>query len=771
MATDPEFILKLKEAFLQEAEEQIRVIASGLLEIEQNSLSEPSRPIVERIFREVHNLKGSARAADFPNVEKVCQSLESVFAGLKSGSLELTAAGLDVIHRAVTLTEKLSSTGDVRDSEASIGTIVGELESLMNGSKSNGDLSANGNGSLSDPDGGSPRRNGVEVSQPDRPMLSNTIKIPLDRLDQLLAEAEELLAIKGMTRQFNDDMAAVSGLTEELLGAVNRILSATQTISDNASSSKATLTQPSPTNGQSSLDHNQSLKLAQLQQNALAKAHALKQKIVQFSKHANEQMRSNALCVDQFLYDAKKLMMIPCSSLLEMFPKTVRDLARDLGKEADFQMSGVEIHLDKRIISELKDPLLHLLRNAIDHGIEKPEERLRLGKPAKGSVSLHVSQLDASTVEILIADDGAGIDVQKVKAAAKKQGLVSSIDADTLTNEQIQQLIFASSLSTSSIISDISGRGLGLAIVKEVIMNLGGRVSVLSENANGTAFHIVVPVTIATFRGMFVECASQMFVIPTFNFERAIRVNVEDIKILENQETIEYNNKLVRLVELSSLLGIESPNRGHDGASINVAMLISNEEILPVVIDNIHDEQEVLIKRLPPPLVKVRNVAGATILGSGVAVPVLNVPDLFVTARESTGKGRLQQNRLDQPKVIKKLLVVDDTLTARLLLKNILESAGFFVQTANDGVEALAALRSGDFDIVITDVEMPRMTGFELTAQIRKDEKLAELPVVLVTALGGKADREKGVEYGANAYFAKSSFDQSNLLDVINKLV
>jgi two-component system chemotaxis sensor kinase CheA len=477
--------------------------------------------------------------------------------------------------------------------------------------------------------------------------------------------------------------------------------------------------------------------------------------------------------VSNLLEDAKKVLMFPFSSLLEIFPKIVRDLSRDSGKEVELAIRGGEIEIDRRILEEMKDPLMHLVRNGIDHGIEKPQEREARGKPRSGTITISIAPKDGK-VELVVADDGAGISTARLRAAVQKLGQLTREQTEELAEGELLPLIFQSGVTTSPLITEISGRGLGLAIVKEKVEKLGGTVALETRPDAGTVFRIVLPLTIATFRGILVRAGEHLFVLPTTHVERAVRVGPEEIRTVENRETIQLDGRAVSLARLAAVLELGAPRPAAPPAA-QAVVLSAAGQCIAFAVDEVLGEQEVLFKNLGPQLSRVRNVAGATALGSGRVVPILNVPDLMKSAIMA-GSPRLQpapEARAEQagagPR--RSILVVEDSITSRALLKNILESAGYEVMTAVDGADGLTQLRSNTFDIVVSDVDMPRMNGFDLTARIRADRKLAELPVVLVTALGSREDRERGIDVGANAYIVKSSFDQSNLLEVVKRLI
>ena len=504
---------------------------------------------------------------------------------------------------------------------------------------------------------------------------------------------------------------------------------------------------------------------------------ALESQLIALSKASEQDSRTVSSLVNNLLEDTKKLLMLPFATLFRLFPKMVRDLAHDQNKNVQLMLDGSEIEIDKRILEGMKDPLIHLLRNSVDHGIETPQEREEQGKQKQATLTIAVSRLGSSEVQILISDDGAGLNVAKIKSAAIKQGLISAEAAEKMADEQVVPLIFQSGVSTSSIITSISGRGLGMAIVREQVEKLGGRLSVETKSGVGTEFRIILPLALAAFKGILVRVAEQIFVIPTADVERVVRIRPDEILTVENRETIALRrapsgHDVVSLTRLGEVLELSRNSAPQKEGFLQVIVLGTRETRIAFIVDEVLNEQEVLVKTLGDPLVRVRNIAGATVLGSGRAVPILNASDLLKSAQR-TGAPAITGTAQDVSETSsnKAVLVVEDSITSRMLLKNILESSGYRVTTAVDGLDGLTTLKTEKFDAVISDVDMPRMNGFELTAAIRAEQKWTAMPVVLVTARDSREDRERGVDAGANAYLVKSNFDQSNLLGVLQRLI
>lgn len=742
-------------------------MSAGLIELEKTTLAEKRMDIIESIFREAHSLKGASRAVNLVEMETICGALEGVFAALKRQEMALSAPLFDLLHKAIdSLGKFLSSIGTAPASgeKPKIAELVQELEGALKSglapprrdetkSKAESKL-------LTDPEAETIRLPGEP-----RAALAETVRISTAKLDDLFLQAEGLLSAKlagrQRTAQLREIPSIVAGWRQEWANIYPELL---QVALSPATEAK-----------RHGKDHEipQKKRMVEFLERSNTIAKSLEAQLAKLAQSAEQDQRALGGMVDSLLDDMKKVLMLPFTSLLDIFPKIVRSLSRDQGKEVEWVVRGDEIEIDRRILEEMKDPLIHIVRNCIDHGIEKPEERKQKGKSTRGTVSLTVTQKNGNKVEALIADDGSGIDSAKALEVAVKLGVVSAEHAQKLDERQVLSLIFHSGVSTSPIITDISGRGLGLAIAQEKVEKLGGTISLETRPGLGTSFRIVLPLTLATSRGVLVRVKEHHFVLPTTHVERVGRISRQEIKTVENRETIELNGQAVSLVRLGSVLDLPRQSSLEESAEkVPILVIGLAEKRIAFVVDEVLNEQEVLVKGLGQPLSRVRNIAGATVLGGGQVVLILSVGDLMKAAGKGAATHAASAAGVQvEEKKAKSILVAEDSITARTLLKSVLESAGYDVKTAVDGADAFTVLRTAEFDLVVSDVEMPRMSGLDLTAKIRADKKLSDLPVVLVTALESREDRERGIDVGANAYIVKSSFDQSNLLDVIRRLI
>ncbi len=763
---DDEFLKELRATFKVEAEEHLQAIAAGLLELEKVPAPKVQRRLVETVFRAAHSLKGAARAVDFTEIESLCQSLEDVFATWKRQESGPSPKVLDTLHRALDAITAAMTTPDVsRDKDPQYDVSLLE-QSLRQSATSAPTLlqepvDVRPSSTVPAPAAAGPP---VEPAATERSLPEQTVRIAVAKLDARLLAAEEMLTVKLTTGQRAADL-------RELADRCDAWRKEWAAVEPEVRVLHQTLDQPAPA-GAAHRPVSELARLLEFFEGSLDQLKSLENKVAALNGAAEQDCHIVGKLVDDLLEDSKKLLLLPFATLAASFPKLVRDLCRDQGKEADLTIRGEEVEIDKRVLEEMKDPLIHLLRNCIDHGVETSEQRSRLGKPSRATITLAVSQINGSKVELRVSDDGTGIDTDKVKESAVKHGLISAEEARQLGDAEARALVFQPEVSTSPIITRLSGRGLGLAIVREKAEKLGGGVSVESEPRRGTSIRIVLPAMLATFRGILIEAEGRQFVVPTVHVERVARPKPEDIQTVEGRETISLSGRAVALVQLAEVLELPRPARnGEPPAAAPVVVLGAGEQRIAFAVDAVLDEQEVLVKPLRKPLARVRNLAGATVLGSGQVAPILNVADLLKSARKTAGAAaRLATATKPAEAEAKSILVVEDSITSRMLLKSILESAGYKVKTAVDGAEAFTLLRTEHFDLVVSDVEMPRVNGFDLTAKIRADKKLAELPVVLVTALETREDRERGIDVGADAYIVKSSFDQSNLLETVRRL-
>ncbi|HAU1652448.1 hybrid sensor histidine kinase/response regulator [Legionella pneumophila] len=760
-----EFRERLLRTFKEEAEEHIKSLSSGLIDLEREQSPDKKSEIVETIYRAAHSLKGAARAVDLADIETLCHAAESVFSALKHNQLVISSKLLDALHKIVdTISYILPSkeNEEIGKEFYPVSSLITELGDLIKKDNVPG-VSIELN--KSDNDQSSPSLGMHATHQFTKPAIAHTIRVAKTTLDNLLLEAEELLSIKLAAFQRTVDIFEVVHVFAELKKHHSKIKPIHKLLSDIIEKSNKRLHFRA---GDSQLK-----KLLEFMTWEIDFVKSFDYQLTKLLKSAEQDERLLNVKVGSLLDDMKKVVMQPISTTLQIFPKFVRDIAREQGKSVELVIHGADTEIDRRIIEEMFDPLIHLIRNSIDHGIETPDERERANKSVKGTIVLTIREQEGGHIEILISDDGAGIDLKEIHEKAQKLGFINQNSNEPYQKEDILSLIFQSGLSTSPIITDLSGRGLGLAIVWEKIEKLGGLVTVDTHPGKGTTFRIILPLTLATFRGVYVQTLDRQFLVPSAQIVQCLRVPKTSIKFVENRPIVVWQAEVLAFVTLADVLGLNHSLDKETSSEYQIMLVLEGAgKRIAFGVDEIFGEEDVLVKNLNKQLTRVHNIAGATLRSSGHVVPILNVADLLRSACELLSGPKLVQEYKSPIRLAKKsILVVEDSITSRALLKNILESAGYQVSTAVDGLEAYTLLKTGTFDLVMSDVDMPKMNGFELTKKIRSNEVHAKLPVILVTALGSREDCERGIESGANAYMVKSSFDQSNLLEIVRRLI
>lgn len=809
-----ELLARLLVTFRSEATEHVQAMSSGLLQLEHLPADDAQYgTAIETIFRQAHSLKGAARAVKFKTIESLCQPLESIFVALRDHHIFLTTTLVDLLHQAVRLIAELTQLAQdearVRQSQVSI--LVRQLERALARARddvsiaplSAGQQAASAPPATSEPIKPAPFYSETSTSELEsstsysesstsysEPSASNTEpsvshKKPSARYTKPLASSPDITAASApipsvgkvsTVRIATTKLDAVMRLAEEMLTprlALTQHVTELQQLAQDISLWRKQSTELQrllrPLQRELAQDHHPALrKLLDYLADEPVRLRVLQDQLTNTLRTTENNCRTLATTTEHLQRSVKEMQLLPCAPLLEFFALQARELAREQHKSVVVNAEGGDIEVDRRLLDEIKDPLIHLVRNCIDHGIEPTEQRRQLNKSPQGNITIALAQHDSGKITLTIADDGAGIDPHRLKAAAVKRNLITLEEAEQLSEAALLELIFRSGLSTSSLITDVSGRGVGMAIVREKIEQLGGSITLASSTGRGTRFTLVLPITLATFRGMLITLAQQTFIIPSVHVDCALRIAAHEVHHVNQGDTVNIHGQATALVRLHDLLALPCvplDNR----ETLLVVVLGRGEHRVAFQVDEVLGEQEVLVKGLGPQLRRVPNIVGASVLGNGAVAPILQVADLLDAALRP---GQPKASAVTPvPARQQNILVAEDSITSRSLMKNILETAGYQVVTAVDGIDAYTTLKTQPFDLLVSDVDMPRMSGFDLTAKLRADVHLAELPVILVTTLDSREDRERGIDVGANAYIVKSSFDQYNLLEVIQRLI
>lgn len=783
MNKEEAFFAKLVDVFRLEAEEHIQELSKGILKLESADASE--RPsIVETIFREAHSLKGAARSVNQQSIQTICQTLENVLAAAREGKITTYSPSFfDVLHETLDLIQKAVKEEVKKDV---VNPLLRKLDSLIpekkdeelplssersNVRKEERKVEAapkeeegekkkeeNSNPVVKGQEEEKIEKSGQEQQRvkPQEGAGEKTIRISLTKLDGLFQEVEELLMVKLAAQQQAGELKYFFKELCTKEKELSKLFVETQQLAQ---------IQMQKNLGEKENEHQKKiLFFLDAQQN---NAKAFRENLSRMVKNSEQNVHFVSSLVDTLLEDMKKVLMQPVNTLFDGMARMIRDLTRDLKKNVQTVFSGGEIEVDRRILEELKDPVIHLIRNAIDHGIETEKEREESKKNRVAVLNIYAVESGGNSVEIVISDDGRGIDCEKIKQTVIKKRILAEKEFEEMEREDILKLIFSSGVSTSPIITDLSGRGIGLGIVAEKVEKLGGQVVVESVKGEGTTFKLLLPLTLATFRGIHVTIGGQDFIMPTHHVKRVLKKKMSEISTIENFETVVIDENPLSYVHLGDLLGIKREKNNNE--FIYIMIIKAAEKTIAFGVDIVHHEHEVLVKGLGKQCVKVKNIMGATILEQGKVVPILNPLDLIKSAVK--GQIEAKSEKKEQKGEKKTILLAEDSMTTRLLLKNIIESAGYNVKTAVDGVEACEMLQTGSVELLMTDVEMPRMGGFLLTEKVRAMPRYKELPIIICTTRGSREDRERGIELGANAYLDKGSFAQQTLLSTIEMLL
>lgn len=739
MATDEQaFLRRLLATFKQEADDHVKTMAESLRAMGDPLQASRMPALTELLFREAHSLKGAARAVDLAQVEGLCHALETVLARLRNNEIFPTARLFGLLYQTLyRLAQDIDS--------AVAGRPVQDSASLRKA------LLAPAEAAEQEAPAAAPPQL-ADVQHPGRGVgAEETVRISTRRLERMFEQVEELMAFKfaaGRVAEGLRDLHGLlaeserkSGLAAQRGGTVRRLVAALPGAMPSAASEAGAVDAA--------------------RRSSFARAMA--RRLVQLEIRAESDRHLLSTMLDALHDDMRQALMLPFSALFDVLPRMVRDLARERGKEVELAVRGEAVEIDRRIQEQIKAPLIHLIRNAVDHGLETPAERRRKNKAASGRISIGVLPQEGNKIELSIADDGAGLDVEKIKRSALALGIRTEAQLSQLTWRAAAELIFESGLSTSAGLTDVSGRGLGMAIVREKIEKIGGTIDIDDAQAGGTCFRIRLPASLATFRGLLVEAGGRQFMIPSLNVESVRRVACT----AEEPQTIDADGTTLPLRRLGDLLQLGNMRDEETALYRQVVLLAGGGTRLAVSVDKIVGDQEIVVKSMGPQLVRVPNVSAVTLTDGGRIVPILNVQDIIKTAlahRPAPGADVAASG-------LRAVLIVEDSATSRLRLRNILESAGYAVTVAANGADALIALDEKHVDLVVSDIEMPRMDGFALTARIRADRRLHAIPVVLVSTLDSAENRERGLAAGANAYIAKGGFDQADLLETLRRLI
>ncbi|MCW2491501.1 MAG: putative gliding motility regulatory protein [Frankiales bacterium] len=698
-------VAQVRTLFSQEATVRLAQLGQLLLQLEQIGSDET---LIRSIFREIHTLKGSAAVAGLAEVSECAHELEELVEDLRTGR---RSAAPDVIDTLLAGADRLAA--------------------LIASHWREGETSATG-----DPLQRTAQSSRVNVEHP--AMTRNRARVGHELLSgdpTHLGDAEpakrpgpaaRMLPAAAVALAPSDPATAAGGV---IMVPTARLEELTRMVGESASAH---------------------LRIGKMLKDRFGVDPGSCPEFNELSRSLND------------LQDrATRTQMVPVATVTDQLQRGVRDLSRAQGKEVRWETRGVDTEMDRGVLHQLADSLLHLVRNAVDHGIEPVAERLAAGKPAHATIRLHAMQL-GSEVIIAISDDGRGIDTVGISRRAARHG----IDSEGFSEEDLLGLIFSPGLSTTDFVTDVSGRGIGLDVVRTNVEAARGRVEVRSEHGAGTEFRIIVPITLAVLRCLLVEAGGQRFALP---FHRVVLSKADDPAMrahAEGRPVLLVDNQPVPVTTLTQTLGTGSA----EPVVGPIVVLADTSRRHAFQVDRLVGQRDVVLKTLSRLLPHLPAVAGASVEPDGSVLLVLDPPGLIHRARQAgRGAAVAPAQRPDGPRG--RILVVDDALTVRELQRSILERAGFLVRVASDGSQAMSKLAEEPSDLVLTDIEMPTMDGFALTAAIRAHPSLANIPVLILSSRSSEADRRRGLDVGADGYIIKSGFDEASLLTAVNRLL
>lgn len=761
--------------FQEEAQDLLQRLNEGVIQLE---IDPGNRELIDQMMRDAHTIKGSSRMVGLIDISDVAHRLEDIMVKIRDGEMAYTPQMSDSFFEALDAIVFLADNGGVNtDGTLDLPALQAKLTAVAEGGEpgapagapepddAHEDGSADGHEELDREDQEELAEDQVVHSNSSRATAANakpgadeglkskvqtTIRIRTSQVDSLLNLISEVVIGQIKDEQRLLELRAGVGEMTEAWQTWVRLKSLLNTIQiDDDAAMSAIMDEVSTLDGL-------------LLDRRRGESTLLKQ--------YGDDVSRTSVVINDLQEQGMRMRMLPVSTVFQAFPRAVRDLARSFKKDVDLFMEGGDTELDKKVLEEINDPLVHIMRNAVDHGIESTEERVKAGKPAKGTIRMAARQ-EGDHIVIEVSDDGAGIDPERVKSAAIRKGYISESEAKAMSDREAIYLIFEKGFSTSAIITEISGRGVGMDVVREFIVEkLKGSLDVHSVMGEGTTFRLTIPLTLAIIRALMLRVGDQVFAMPTASIEETLRIDPSEIIKVEGREVIRRQRRTVPLIQLGDILGV--PHTGHEGLKIPIATIGFSGHRMGFMVDALVGEQQIVIKPLGTHLLKVDNVAGVTILGAGEVVPILNVPDLMANARHRAGQktgGQVVEKERTGPR---KILICEDSFTTRELERSIFEAAGYDVEVAMDGAMGFAKLKEGlDVDAVVSDVQMPNMTGFELTRAIKADPGLREIPVIIVTSLERDEEKAEGIDAGADAYITKSVFNQDTLLDTVERLI
>ncbi len=699
--------------FKTEADEYLAKLTQGLLALEKDA-NQPE--VIAEMFRAAHTIKGAAAMIGCDAIKHIAHDLEETLRKIKDGELTFTSP---IADRSLKALDAISA---ILEGKEPAPSPVAEAST-----------SAAAHAAATIPATPAPAR------------ADEFIRLPISRVDTLFNLVGELVVHRVKSSY---KLANLRQLTQQVKISHKRLTQLVEHSQGNTAAGAAGL--------------------APLLHQHVLEAETLKRQALELAELFSAETLHLDPVIDDLQYKVRTLRMLPCSTIFDGFERLVRDVSRQLGKEVRLVVEGEDTELDKKALESIKPCLVHVLRNAVDHGLESPADRAAAGKPAAGTVRLRASQEGGKAV-IEVQDDGHGINTARIKEVALKRHVATAEELARMDDAELMNLIFAPGFSTAQIITDVSGRGVGMDVVKREVEALKGHVEVHSQPGQGTTIRIELPLTVAIMKVLLVEAHHQRFGLPVLSVQEILKVKPADVQTLNGRMAFTLRDRTLPLVRLHEVLGLPNGQEEVTPTDWSVVVASVGERRVGLLVDRVAGEEEIFIKNLGAHLGTLKNVGGAAILGTGEVIVILDVLDLFTASRTFSHAPTVAA--APAAKCARRILIAEDSLTTREFERGLLEAEGYQVETAVDGLDALDKVTRGKFDLVVSDIEMPRMNGFEFCQNLRQRAECQALPLIFVTTLARDEDKRRGIEVGAQAYIVKSAFNQNSLLEAITRLL
>ena len=773
---------EIMEDFLIEAFELIEQIDHDLVELEANP---EDLELLNRIFRVAHTVKGSSSFLNFDVLTELTHHMEDVLNKARKGELKITPDIMDVVLESVDmmkgLLESIRDNGSDSAAGIDIKNICVRLTQISEGEAPSAAAEAPAAPSpepVKEPEPVAPAVEAApEVSDAELSKLSDSeVEAEIERLLKVRkAEDQARRASKGIAPKSPEEIAPAASTAPAPAAkpAPSRERDADKKVPA-ASSNSAVAQEQTIRVEVKRLDHLMNLigELV-LGKNRLLKIYDDVEERYEgekFLEELNQVVSSLSLVTTDIQLAVMKTRMLPIAKVFNKFPRMIRDLSRDLGKQIDLEISGEETELDKSIVEEIGDPLVHIIRNSCDHGIEDPETRKAMGKPEKGLVQLKAYN-EGNHIVVEIVDDGKGLDADMLKAKSIEKGIITEREADAMSEKEAFGLIFRPGFSTAAKVTNVSGRGVGMDVVKTNIEKLNGIIDIESEVGKGTVMKLKIPLTLAIIQSLLVGTQEEFYAIPLASVLETVRVPIDDIYTIDGKNVLRLRDEVLSLVRLSDVFGVE---KVFDGGDHTYVVIIGVAEAkLGIIVDTLVGQEEIVIKSMGDYLQNIPGIAGATIRGDGRVTLIIDVGAMMEMAKDIKVDIRAEiedSTKAKEKPSDYKVLIVDDSKMDRTIMQKALEPTGVTIIEATNGVEALNVIKSGEhsFDAILIDIEMPRMDGYTLAGEIRKYSKYRNLPLIAVTSRTSKTDRLRGVEVGMTEYITKP-YSAEYLENVVRK--